>query len=154
MNTNTHDAPPRPARLYEALAALEELERYRQLPRGVMPILFFASAAFSVRAMFWMIDLFNWMGLDAADPVLPSALGYLSVFVTFIVCFLALRSILDAFRFRDVRGLAGFRLKRLELGPDALSALRAAVAARSLRHGRIFDAVIAGLAENHAAEAS
>jgi hypothetical protein len=140
--SDTHNTGERSDNLAEALSALEELDRRRNLSVAAAILLFFGSAGVAVVFFFIVSDLLLWDGMDELVARLLIAISWISIFPVWIVAFLAAMWLLDAMGVRDMRAVANHRLSELALGLDELHELRNAVANRDWKHGHIFEGVI------------
>lgn len=133
----------------DALSILDVADQYKNLHGGITSILFFACAGFSVRTFFWISDFTNWLGFGSVDPILPSTIAFIMIFVVWIFSFLAIMSALEAMGLRDVEAMARLRLSTLTLRPDELRQLRDIASQRNWRNGQIFESVVADLITAH-----
>lgn len=134
--------------LHNALSVFAELDRHRHLGAGIYILVFFAASALAVLAFFRLIDLFVWDGLTEEVSRFLFAMASVLIIPICMLSFLAALAALDALGFKDVRSAAGQRLARLNLGPDDVHDLRRLLAQRQWRHRRIFESVVADLADH------
>ena len=152
MNTeNSRIRSDRPDRVRDAVLVIEDIDKLRNLHDAIPSLLFFASAGFSVRCFFWIIDFATWLGFDKLDPILPASTAFILLFVVWILAFLALMSLLEATEFKNVRTVAGNRLSDLMLNPGELRELQGIVTSRTWKHDCILKSVVARLMEEQAA---
>ena len=152
MNTeNSRIRSDRPDKVRNALLIVEDIDKHRNLHDAIPTVLFFVSAGFAVRSFFWIIDFTTWLGFDKLDPVFPASIGFIFLFVVWILTFLAFMSLLEVKKFKNVRTVASNRLSSLMLNPSELSELRDIVTSRTWKHDHILKSVVASLTERQGA---
>ena len=127
----------KPGNLETAIRRLEDVDGYRNLHDSIPVLLFVASAGLAARSFFWLIDITTWLGLGRIDPVVPSSISFVLLFVVWIVAFLGFSVVLDRMRFKNLRKFAALRLSDLALTRDELRALKEIVQSRNWKHDRI-----------------
>jgi len=137
--------PKSESKLRDALMVFEELSRHRNLNSSVAIFFFVVSGGLSIRAFFLIIDLPVWgtVGGDVAAGMVSLSWGL--IFPIWILTFLGIMSALHALGIDDLRAVARSYLSKLRLGTRDLRKLRDLLAARNLRHGRLFLSAITDL---------
>jgi hypothetical protein len=145
---NTEDANGRNGRrvaLRDALSIFEDLDRYRNLRRGVAIVVFLVSAGCGVRAFFLLNESVLWAGIHEQLAYLLVCLAWVLLFPIMALVFLLIMSVLDAMGIKDLRAAVRYRLSNLSLSQDQLLELRDVLASRPWRHGRMFRKIISDL---------
>jgi hypothetical protein len=148
---NSRISSARPDKVRDALLIIEDSDKHRNLHDAIPFVLFFASAGFSVRSFFWIIDFTTWLGFDKLGPVVPASLAFIFLFVVWIFTFLAFMSLLAATKFTNVRNVASYRLSNLMLNPSELREIQDIVTSRTWKHDYILKSVVASLADRRGA---
>lgn len=126
----------RTAGLADAVAIVDCVDGYRDLNGAIPVLLFLTAGGVAARSFFWLVDLATWIGLDRLDPVLPSSVSFVLVFLIWALGFLAAVSLLEWLRIGNVGQIAKNRLSALELSADELDELQAYVRSATWRHDR------------------
>ena len=71
-------------KLDDALRRLEEIDRRKHLHTWGAVTLFAVSAGLAVYSFFWLIDLAEWLGLSAVDPLLSVSVCFALLFVVWV----------------------------------------------------------------------
>ena len=131
--------------LRDALHVIDDADGYRDLHVSIVIVIFVASAALSVCSSFYIIEFLIWLGLGRIDPTIPVFLSYISLFVVWLLVFLAALSILDALKIRNIEAMTHAGLSRLTLSRRELQRLGDAIARGRWRHRRALLSAISRL---------
>ena len=132
-------------RLENAIYRVEEIDGYRNLHDAIPILLFLVSGGLAARSFFWLIDFMTWLGFDKLDPVFPSLISYVLLFIVWILTFLAFMSLLEWMKLRNIREFANNRLSNLMLTEDEVCKLKEIVKSKTWKHDRILKDVAATL---------
>ncbi|MDU8929866.1 hypothetical protein RXV86_20970 [Alisedimentitalea sp. MJ-SS2] len=120
--------------LEKAIRVIEDLDTCHDLHKSVPILLFTLSGAFALRSFFWQVDLMTWFGLARLDPVLPSSLAFIGLFMVWVLTFLICMSILQKMRFIDLQMVATTQLSKLDLTMAERAGLHRLISAGDWRH--------------------
>ena len=135
--------------LRHAVSVLEDMEKYRNLHRGVAILCFFAAAGIGFGVFSLLLDLASMVVVSELVTSLIIAISWIMIFPVWVLAFAFILAVFDAMEIRDVRSVAESRLSNSDLGADELRELGDILASRKWTHGRIFRSVVADLTEGH-----
>ena len=139
---NANGASARSENLRQALFALEEIDGYGNLNRGLAIFSFVFSGCVGVFAFLRMVDLSTWLYVREFMSVMLISIGWIVLFVVWVLTFLLIVVLFEAMGIRDLRSVAGSSLSRLTLSRDELRELRDALTTRNWKHGHIFERAV------------
>jgi len=137
----------RGAEIRKALCLFEEIDGHRNLHRSMAIIIFAVSGGISIQVFFFVSDLSLWGDVSHFIAVGITSLTWVMLFPIWIIFFLSIMCLLNAFKIVDLQGVARGRLSNMTLGSDALGELGDMVASQNFHHGPLYERVISDLSK-------